>query len=399
MRKIRHATERPNWDELFIAIAVLGSSRGTCDRLRTSCVLVKNNRIVGSGYNGAVAGLPNCDEDVHLMINEHCVRTLHGEDNAIANAVSGLEGATAYIIATPCLGCVKKMLQYGVKRIVYVGAYDNGPGSEFIAEICQQKGVKLEQWASDPKDVFAIFQKIFTRLKGDGGIFQNFPNIKLLLDSKLNIMKVMREGQLIIFEGGEKSGKSTQVERLAGYLIGKGYPILVTKEPGGGMLDFRKKILELDPSDLNLAEKELELFEKDREIHYREKILLALGAGKIVICDRGPMSTLAYQGYGRGVDLERIREANKQATKGREADFTILLDLLPSEYLKRVGKDHETEVTRFEKEKLDFHERVGKGFLMEAVKDPKKWVILPAGEDKDRLTIMIQKAVNEKLGL
>ncbi len=174
MRKMRNSPERPNWDELFIAIAVLGSSRGTCDRLRTSCVLAKNNRIVGSGYNGAVSGLPNCDEDGHLMINDHCVRTLHGEDNAIANAVSGLDGATAYIIATPCLGCVKKMLQYGVKRIVYVGVYDNGLGSEFIAEICREKGVPLEQWTNDPKKVAAIFQKIFTRLNNSGGIFQDF---------------------------------------------------------------------------------------------------------------------------------------------------------------------------------------------------------------------------------
>src|SRR3989344_275095 len=399
MSKVRYATERPNWDEFFIAVATIYSSRGSCDRLRTACVLVKDKKIVGAGYNGSVSELETCDEVGHLIIDNHCKRTLHGEKNARLNSTADLKGATAYIIATPCPDCVNEMLQAGVSRIVYVGEYDNGAGKDLIYEFCLQKKINLEQFAADPKEVWKIFQKIFARLKGDGGIFQNFPNIKLLLDSKLNIMKIMRKGQLIIFEGGEKSGKSTQVERLAGYLIGKGYPILVTKEPGGGMLDFRKKILELDPSDLNLAEKELELFEKDREIHYRDKILLALGAGKIVICDRGPMSTLAYQGYGRGADLERIREANKQATKGREADFTILLDLLPSEYLKRVGKDHETEVTRFEKEKLDFHERVGKGFLMEAVKDPKKWVILPAGEDKDRLTIMIQKAVNEKLGL
>jgi len=399
MSKVRYATERPNWDEFFIAVATIYSSRGSCDRLRTACVLVKDKKIVGAGYNGSVSELDTCDEVGHLIIDNHCKRTLHGEKNARLNSTADLKGATAYIIATPCPDCVNEMLQAGVSRIVYVGEYDNGAGKDLIYEFCLQKKINLEQFAADPKEVWKIFQKIFARLKGDGGIFQNFPNIKLLLDSKLNIMKIMRKGQLIIFEGGEKSGKSTQVERLAGYLIGKGYPIFVTKEPGGGMQDFRKKILEFDSKDPNLAEKELELFEKDREIHYREKILPVLGAGKIVICDRGPMSTLAYQGYGRGVNLERIRDANKQTTQGRGADLTILLDLLPSEYLKRIGRDHETEVTRFEKEKMDFHERVGKGFLMEAVKDPKKRVILPAGEDKDNLTVMIQKAVNEKLGL
>lgn len=396
---MKKVMDRPSWDELFIAIAVLGSSRGTCDRLRTSCVLTKNNRIIGSGYNGAVSGLPNCDEADHKMIDNHCIRTLHGEENARANAVSGLDGATAYTVGTPCVKCVKSLLQDGVKRFVYVGNYDNGSGSEFVQEICKQKGVSFEQWADDPKKVVAIFQKIFKRLQGSGGIFKDFPNLGLLLDHKLNIINVMRDGKLIILEGGEKVGKSTQLERLAGHLIGKGYPAITTKEPGGGMHDLRKKIMELDPNDPDLAQKELDLFGKDREIHYREKILPALSAGKIVLCDRGPLSTLAYQGYGRGLDAEKILETNKLATQGRVADLTIILDLMPSEYLKRISRDHETEVTRFEKEKMEFHERVGKGFLMEAVKDPKRYLILPAGEDKDKLTVMIQKGILEKLGL
>ncbi|KKT39297.1 MAG: hypothetical protein UW28_C0037G0003 [Parcubacteria group bacterium GW2011_GWA2_44_13] len=178
-KKGKDGLERPSWDELFIATAVLGSSRGTCDRLRTSCVLVKNNRIIGSGYNGAVAGLKNCDDAGHLMIGDHCLRTLHGEDNAIANAVSSLDGATAYIIATPCLNCVKKLLQYGVKRIVYVGRYANISGIEYIPEICKEKEVSLEQWSADPKKIAAVFSKIFMRLNGSGGIFKDF-NVQLL---------------------------------------------------------------------------------------------------------------------------------------------------------------------------------------------------------------------------
>lgn len=172
MRKTKRSAERPNWDELFIAIAVLGSSRGTCDRLRTSCVFTKNNRIIGSGYNGAVSKLENCDDVGHRMVEGHCIRTLHGEDNARANSVSGLEGATAYIVGTPCVRCVKNLLQDGVTRIVYVGEYNNGPGSDFIPEICQQKGVSLEQWTNGPKKVAAIFYKIFKRLQGPGGIFK-----------------------------------------------------------------------------------------------------------------------------------------------------------------------------------------------------------------------------------
>jgi len=391
---------RPTWDEFFIAIAAAYSSRGTCDRLRTACILVKDKKIVGAGYNGSVAGLPICDEIGHLMIDDHCLRTLHGEDNAIANAVSSVQNATAYIICTPCLNCIKKLLQYGITRIVYVGEYQNAGGKDLIEDFCRQKRVALEQMFKDARDVYDIFsKKIFRRLQGPGGIFQNLTTPQLIGRSERNIMKTMKEGKLIIFEGGEKSGKSTQVERLAGYILGKGYQVFTTKEPGGGMHDLRKQIMDLDQNDPNLAEREIELFEKDREIHYREKILPLLMAGVVVVCDRGPATSIAYQGYARGMDLEKIRKANDNATFGRKADLTILLDLPPHEYLKRMGKDHESEVTRFEKEKLDFHEKVREGFLTEAKKDPEKWVIINAILSKEDLTHAIQKSVGEKLGL
>ncbi len=390
---------KPEWDELFIGIALLVSSRGTCDRLRTACVLTKNNRIIGSGYNGAVAGLPNCDEVDHYMVNGHCLRTLHGEDNAIANAVSSLSGATAYIIATPCLACVKKLLQYGVSRIVYVGQYSNIAGIEFVPEICKQKGVPLEQWSKDPADVALIFKKVFERLKGDGGLFRDYPNLELMLDFKMNIMKTLSQGLLIIFEGPEKAGKSTQIERLAGYLTGKGYSVFTTKEPGGGIPDLRSRVKNLDPNRPDLPEAEFEIFEEDRKVHFSKKIIPLKQAGKIILCDRNGDSTLAYQGYGRGMDLEKIRAANKKSTSGVISDLTFVLDLKPSVILDRIKKDRETEVTRFEKEGVEFHERVRQGFLTEAAKDPRRYVVLPADEDRNWLTVQIIKTVNERLGL
>src|SRR3989344_3686767 len=111
MSKVRYATERPNWDEFFIAVATIYSSRGSCDRLRTACILVKDKRIVGAGYNGSVSGLESCDEVGHLLVDNHCLRTLHGERNAVDNSVGNLEGTTAYVIATPCLDCIKVLLQ------------------------------------------------------------------------------------------------------------------------------------------------------------------------------------------------------------------------------------------------------------------------------------------------
>jgi dCMP deaminase len=163
--------KRPSWDELFIATAVLGSSRGTCDRLRTSCLLVKDNKMVGAGYNGAVAGLKNCDEVGHLIIDNHCLRTLHGEQNALANAQCDLHGSTAYVIGTPCIGCVKELLQHGVTRIVYVGEYGNAAGAKYIKKLCREKKVTLNQFLCNPLDVAKIFEKIFVRLEGPGGIF------------------------------------------------------------------------------------------------------------------------------------------------------------------------------------------------------------------------------------
>lgn len=164
--------DRPNWDEFFIAIAASYSSRGTCDRLLASCVLVQNKRIVGAGYNGSIAGLETCDEAGHLLVNNHCIRTLHDVQNALANTIADLHGATSYHIGTPCPICVKELLQHGITRIVYAGEYDNGLGANHIEEFCAKKGVKLEQFCRDPQDVIRIFRKIFTRLRGKGGVLK-----------------------------------------------------------------------------------------------------------------------------------------------------------------------------------------------------------------------------------
>lgn len=174
---------RLSWDELYILIATIYSSRGSCDRLKTACVLVKNNRIVGAGYNGAVAGLSNCDEVGHLIIENHCLRTIHGEGNAVNNAVADLDGATAYVVATPCLDCVKNLLQNGIKRIVYIGSYVNAKGKNYITTICQKKNVSLEQWSSEPLNVLELLEKSLKRLQESGGIFSDL-NIDLRFSQK-----------------------------------------------------------------------------------------------------------------------------------------------------------------------------------------------------------------------
>lgn len=152
-------------------LATMYSARGSCDRLRVACVLVKDKRMMGAGYNGSVSGLASCDEVGHLMVDNHCLRTIHAERNAIDNAIANLDGATAYITSTPCLDCVKVLLQRGVKRIVYVGSYENSKAKEHINDFCSQKAVSLEQVSADPAHALSILSKALKRLRSDGGLF------------------------------------------------------------------------------------------------------------------------------------------------------------------------------------------------------------------------------------
>ncbi len=207
----------------------------------------------------------------------------------------------------------------------------------------------------------------------------------------------MNPGIFFVWEGIDKSGKSGQLERAAGYLIGMEYTVITTKEPGGGLLNLRAKIMELDRSDPDISENELALFEADRRIHCKNLIIPALVLGKIVLCDRFENSTIAFQGYGRGMDLEKIRAANYAVTLHCHPDLTILMDLDPQIAAKRVTK--EDQINRFESEPMDFHRRVREGHLAEAKLEPKRWLIIDATLDKNTITKQIIGAINKKLSI
>jgi len=166
-------TERLDWDRFWLLQAMIYSTRGTCDRLRTGCVIVKNKRIVGAGYNGSVSGQPHCDDVGHLIVEGHCERTLHGEENAIINTDrADIVGADAYIIGTPCMRCTKLLINAGIQRINYLGQYKNSRGKEFIEEIARNAGVELKRFDIDPMD---LFNKAIARLKEPGGVLANMP--------------------------------------------------------------------------------------------------------------------------------------------------------------------------------------------------------------------------------
>ncbi len=137
---------RPSWDEYFMDIAFTVATRSTCDRAHVGAVLVRDRRILATGYNGAPAGLPHCDEVGHLMVEGHCVRTLHAEQNAIIQAaLHGIntEGATAYVTHQPCLTCAKMIINAGIRRVVYAGNYPDDNSRRFLA----QAGVVLDHQA------------------------------------------------------------------------------------------------------------------------------------------------------------------------------------------------------------------------------------------------------------
>ena len=129
--------QRPSWDEYFMDIAFTVAQRSTCDRAHVGAVLVRDRRILSTGYNGAPAGLPHCDEVGHLLIDGHCVRTLHAEQNAIIQAALhgvGTQNAGAYVTHQPCLTCAKMLINAGVRRVVYAGNYPDENSRRFFAE-------------------------------------------------------------------------------------------------------------------------------------------------------------------------------------------------------------------------------------------------------------------------
>ena len=137
-------SERLSWDWYFMKIGTVVAQRGTCDRARVGCVLVRDRRILTTGYNGSPAGLPHCDDVGHLMVDGHCVRTLHAEQNAIIQAaLHGVStaSATAYVTHQPCLDCAKMLINAGVARVVYAGDYPDERGRMFLL----QAGVVLER--------------------------------------------------------------------------------------------------------------------------------------------------------------------------------------------------------------------------------------------------------------
>jgi dTMP kinase len=207
----------------------------------------------------------------------------------------------------------------------------------------------------------------------------------------------MSRGLFITFEGGEGSGKSTQLARLARRLEAAGVPVRVLREPGGTAVGEMVRGVLLDPEHVGLTPAaELMLYEASRAQLVAEVIEPALESGEIVLCDRFYDSTTAYQGFGRGLDREQIRLLNAAATGGLAPDRTLVLDVDPVlgiERATRYGAD------RLEAEGIAFHQRVRDGFATLAAEEPERVRIVDASGDLDTVAALVSAALSDLPGL
>lgn len=197
----------------------------------------------------------------------------------------------------------------------------------------------------------------------------------------------MKRGLFIVFEGGEKVGKTTQIRLLKDYLAGKGYTVVVSKEPGGGDPAIREKLL--DKKGVLTPEEELDLFCRDRALHMANVVRPALANGAMVLCDRFEPSTIAYQGYGRNIDIALIKQKSADARQDIWPNLIILLDANPETVLPR-----EEATSRFDAETLDFHKRVRKGFLAQAAEDPSHWRVIDVEKSIEKVWLEVKKHID-----
>jgi dTMP kinase len=198
-------------------------------------------------------------------------------------------------------------------------------------------------------------------------------------------------GCFVVFEGPEGAGKSTQIARLTERLRAAGVEPLQTREPGGTPMGDRVREVVLDP-DLRVDPlAEFLLYAAGRAQHVAEVIAPALAAGRVVLSDRFAGASIAYQGHGRGLDLEWVAEVNARAMQGCLPDRVLLLDLDPAVGLARVAARGRPD--RLEAADLAFHRRARAGFVAQAQADPQRWRRLDAEQEPDALAHAVWDAV------
>ncbi len=209
----------------------------------------------------------------------------------------------------------------------------------------------------------------------------------------------------ISFEGIEGSGKTTQIKHIVKFLQDNGHDCVITREPGGTRIGEKIRAILLDPASKDMDPlTELLLYTADRAQHIREFVYPFLSAGKTVLCDRFYDATVVYQGFARGLDIGLIYKLHKLLLDNLKPDITILLDLPPEKGLSRAWKqiengDRESVETRFEEEKLSFHNKVRSGYLELARLEPGRFRVIDASMDENQVCSEIIKILSIEIDL
>ena len=208
----------------------------------------------------------------------------------------------------------------------------------------------------------------------------------------------MKKVLFIVFEGGEGAGKSTILDKIYDWMNTEDIPCIKTREPGGIKISEQIRSIILDNNNTEMDERtEALLYAAARRQHLVEKIIPALNEGKVVLCDRFIDSSLAYQGYARGIGMDEILEINKFAIGEYMPDLSIFFDLEPSEGLKRINIDNNREVNRLDNEKIDFHNKVREGYYKILEKDKDRIVKVDASKTIDEVYEDVKYIITEWL--
>lgn len=200
-------------------------------------------------------------------------------------------------------------------------------------------------------------------------------------------------GLFISFEGNDGSGKSSALNALMKKLESLNYDVIYSREPGGSKIAEKIREVILDPTNMGMDPKtEALLYAASRREHIQKTILPALKESKIILCDRFVDSSVAYQGFGRGLGADEVYEMNQFATDGLLPDLTIFVCVHPEIGLSRIKKD-EREMDRMEREKLDFHLKVYNGYLKLAEKYPNRIVVINGETTKESVIEQVDNVI------
>lgn len=193
-------------------------------------------------------------------------------------------------------------------------------------------------------------------------------------------------GTLITWEGGEGSGKTTTIGEFSKYLESKGFPYMLTREPGGIEIAEKIRSVILDKTHTNMdARTEALLYAAARRQHWVEKVAPAVESGMLVLCDRFVDSSLVYQGYARGLGMEEVGSINRFAVDDGQPDLTFYLDVEPEIGLARIAAHRGSEVNRLDLEDISFHHKVREGYLYLAHRYPERIVVIDAAQQLEQV--------------